>query len=94
MVCANAGGKIRLLTIRRRLRRPIDARGGASDVAAPKSVWGIAATSRNYEKRSAENQKFYLVKFIFPRGDAASLLFGFDAEGKITGIGVESMAGE
>ena len=46
------------------------------------------------KKRSVENQTFYLVKFIFPRGDAASLLFGFDAEGKITGIGVESMAGD
>ena len=46
------------------------------------------------KERSVENQKFYLVKFIFPRGDAASLLFGFDAEGKITGIGVESMAGD
>ena len=45
-------------------------------------------------KRSVENQKFYLVKFIFPRGDATSLLFGFDADGKITGIGVESMAGD
>jgi len=29
-----------------------------------------------------------------PRGDAASLLFGFDSEGKITGIGVEGMAGD
>ena len=46
------------------------------------------------KKRSVENQTFYLVKFIFPRGDAAGLLFGFDAEGKITGIGVESMAGD
>jgi hypothetical protein len=46
------------------------------------------------KKRSVENQTFYLVKFIFPRGDAASLLFGFDAEGKITGIGVESIAGD
>ena len=46
------------------------------------------------KKRTVENQTFYLVKFIFPRGDAASLLFGFDAEGKITGIGVESMVGE
>ncbi|MGC1251047.1 MAG: hypothetical protein WA889_09310, partial [Xanthobacteraceae bacterium] len=46
------------------------------------------------KKRSAENQKFYLVKFIFPRGDATSLLFGFDAEGKITGVGVESIAGD
>ena len=45
-------------------------------------------------KRSVENQTFYVVKFIFPRGDATSLLFGFDAEGKITGIGVESMAGD
>ncbi len=46
------------------------------------------------KKRSVEGQTFYLVKFIFPRGDATSLLFGFDAEGKITGIGVESMAGD
>jgi hypothetical protein len=46
------------------------------------------------KKRSVENQTFYLVKFIFPRGDAASLLFGFDADGKITGIGVESAAGD
>jgi hypothetical protein len=45
-------------------------------------------------ERAVENQKFYVVKFIFPRGDATSLLFGFDAEGKITGIGVESMAGD
>jgi hypothetical protein len=46
------------------------------------------------KKRSAEGQTFYLVKFIFPRGDAASLLFGFDTAGKITGVGVESMAGD
>ena len=46
------------------------------------------------KKRSVESQTFYLVKFIFPRGDATSLLFGFDAEGKIIGIGVESMAGD
>jgi hypothetical protein len=46
------------------------------------------------EKRAIDNQTFYLVKFVFPRGDAASLLFGFDAAGKITGIGVESMAGD
>jgi hypothetical protein len=46
------------------------------------------------KKRMAENQTLYLVKFIFPRGDATSLLFGFDTEGKITGVGVESMAGD
>ena len=46
------------------------------------------------QKRSVENQTFYKVKLIFPRGDAASLLFGFDAEGKITGVAIMSMAGD
>ena len=46
------------------------------------------------QKRSIENQTFYLVKLIFPRGDAASFLFGFDTEGKITAVGIESMAGD
>ena len=41
-----------------------------------------------------DTQTFYQVKLIFPRGDAASLLFGFNAEGKITGIGIMSMAGD
>jgi hypothetical protein len=34
------------------------------------------------------------VKLIFPRGDAASLLFGFDTEGKITGVVAMSLAGD
>ena len=46
------------------------------------------------QKRTIENQTFYLVKLLFPRGDAASLLFGFDTEGKITAVGLESMAGD
>jgi hypothetical protein len=33
------------------------------------------------QKRSVDNQTFYKVKLIFPRGDAASLLFGLDVEG-------------
>jgi hypothetical protein len=43
---------------------------------------------------SIDNQTFYQMKLMFPRGDATSLLFGFDSAGKITGIGVESMAGD
>jgi len=35
-----------------------------------------------------------VVKLIFPRGDAASLLIGLNAEGKITGISFLSMAGD
>ena len=34
------------------------------------------------KKHAIDNQTFYQVKLIFPRGDATSLLFGFDAEGK------------
>lgn len=44
--------------------------------------------------RTIGNQTFYDVKLIFPRGDAASLLLGFNREGKITGISLMSMAGD
>jgi len=46
------------------------------------------------QKRSGDNQTLYQVKLVFPRGDATSLLFGFDAEGKITGVAIMSMAGD
>ena len=46
------------------------------------------------QKRSVYNQTLYEVKLVFPRGDATSLLFGFDAEGKITGVVIMSMAGD
>ena len=55
--------------------------------AAPKSAEILRS-------RTIADQKFYLVKLIFPRGDAASLLIGFDAQGKITGINLMSMAGD
>jgi hypothetical protein len=40
------------------------------------------------------DQTFAILKFVFPRGDATSLLFGFDAAGKVTGIAVGGMAGD
>jgi hypothetical protein len=46
------------------------------------------------QSRTVGEQTFYLVKLLFPRGDAASLLFGFNEECKITGIGIMSMAGD
>src|SRR5271165_3791244 len=46
------------------------------------------------QKRSVDNQTLYQVKLVFPRGDATSLLFGFDAEGRITGVAIMSMAGD
>jgi hypothetical protein len=44
--------------------------------------------------RASGGQRFYVVKLVFPRGDAASLLMGFNAEGKITGISLMSLAGD
>lgn len=46
------------------------------------------------QKHSAGAQTFYLVKLIFPRGDAASILFGLDPQGKITAISIVTMAGD
>ena len=45
-------------------------------------------------RHATESQTFYLTKILFPRGDAASLLFGFNQDGKITGISLMSMAGD
>ena len=46
------------------------------------------------QTRKIGEQTFYVVKFVFPRGDATTLLFGFDATGKITGVGVGGLAGD
>jgi hypothetical protein len=46
------------------------------------------------QTRKSGEQIFYLVKFVFPRGDATSMLFGFDKAGKITGVGIGGMAGD
>jgi hypothetical protein len=46
------------------------------------------------QTRKTGDQTLYVVKLVFPRGDAASLLFGFNTEGKITGISILSLAGD
>jgi hypothetical protein len=50
--------------------------------------------AENVQTRKSGEQTFYVVKFVFPRGDATSMLFGFDTAGKITGVGVGGMAGD
>ena len=42
----------------------------------------------------AGTQQFHVVKIVLPRGDAASLMIGLNADGKITGISLMSMAGD
>ena len=66
-----------------------------SEMSHKVNLYGAAPTSAKIlQSRSTADQKFYLVKLIFPRGDAASLLIGFDAQGKIDGINFMSMAGD
>ncbi|MGH6990510.1 MAG: hypothetical protein ACREE3_11500 [Stellaceae bacterium] len=40
------------------------------------------------------DQTFHVVKIVFPRGDAASLMFGRDTAGRVTGMTLLSMAGD
>ena len=57
--------------------------------------YGASPTGAQVLKtRKVGEQTFYVVKLVFPRGDAASLLLGFNAEGKITGISLMSMVGD
>jgi hypothetical protein len=60
-----------------------------------KYEYGASPTgAKVLQTRTAGEQTFYVVKIAFPRGDAASLLLGFNSEGKITGISLMSMAGD
>jgi hypothetical protein len=57
--------------------------------------YGASPTgARVLKERALANQTLYAVKVLFPRGDAASLLVGFDKKGKITGIALTSLAGD
>jgi hypothetical protein len=58
------------------------------DYGAPPTGAQVLKTS------TVGEQTFYVVKLLFPRGDAASLLLAFNTEGKITGINLMSMAGD
>lgn len=46
------------------------------------------------QTRESGSQTFHVVKIHFPRGDAASLMMGLNADGKITGVSLMSMAGD
>jgi hypothetical protein len=60
-----------------------------------KYEYGASPTgARVLQTRTIGEQTFYVVKITFPRGDAASLMFGVNSEGKITGISLMSMAGD
>ena len=65
------------------------------DMSRHLNQYGAAPTAADVlQTRQAGDQSIYLVKLVFPRGDAASLVVGLDAAGKIFGINVMSLPGD
>ncbi|SDR23202.1 hypothetical protein SAMN05519103_01361 [Rhizobiales bacterium GAS113] len=56
--------------------------------------YGPATGDEIVQSRKIQDQTFYVVKLFLQRGDALSLLIGFDESGKITGITFPSMGQE
>ena len=57
--------------------------------------YGVSPTGAEVlQARRSGDQTMYVVKLLFPRGDAASLLLGFNAKNQITGVSLLSMAGD
>jgi hypothetical protein len=56
--------------------------------------YGPTTGAEIVQDRKIEDQTFYVVKLLLKRGDALSLLIGFDETGKITGVTFPSMGQE
>jgi hypothetical protein len=56
--------------------------------------FGPATKDEIVENRRIEDQTFYVVKLFLARGDAVSLLIGFDESGKVTGVTFPSLGQE
>lgn len=57
--------------------------------------YGVSPTRAEVlQSRTSGQQKLYVVELLFPRGDAASLLFGFNVKNQIIGVSLLSMAGD
>jgi hypothetical protein len=57
-------------------------------------AYGPATRDEISQNRRIQDQTFYVVKLFLQRGDALSLLIGFNDDGKITGITFPSMGRE
>jgi len=56
--------------------------------------YGPATQDEIVENRQIDDQIFYVVKLLLKRGDAVSLLIGFNESGKITGVTFPSLGQE
>jgi hypothetical protein len=69
--------------------------GAVQDMSRHLNQYGATPIGADVVRhRKIDEQTFYVVKVIFPRGDATGLLLGLDVAGKITGIDVVSLAGD
>jgi hypothetical protein len=57
-------------------------------------TYGPATGDEIVQTRKIQDQTFYVVKLFLQRGDALSLLIGFDESGKITGVTFPSLGQE
>jgi hypothetical protein len=59
------------------------------------NAYGAAPLRAEIVKTTEEgDQTLAVIKFVFPRGDATILMFGFDTVGRITGVAPAGMAGD
>jgi hypothetical protein len=59
------------------------------------NAYGAAPLRAEIVKTTKEgDQTFAIVQFVFPRGDATSLMFGFDTSGKVTGVALGGLVGD
>ncbi len=69
--------------------------GAVQDMSRHLNQYGATPIGADVVRhRKIDDQTFYVVKVIFPRGDATGLLLRLDVADKITGIDVVSLAGD
>ena len=56
--------------------------------------WFARMRTGEIDRSQLAPERIHVVKIVFPRGDAASLMMGFSGDGKITGVAVGGMAGD
>jgi hypothetical protein len=56
--------------------------------------YGPPAGEEIIQSRTIQDQTFYVVKFLLQRGDALSMIIGFDENGNVSGITFASMGQE
>ena len=95
LVHRNAGRPNRPITICAGLRAASHRCRRSRRIAHDLNRYGAAPLRAEIVQTKKDgDQTFAILKFVFPRGDATSLLFGFDAAGKITGVAPGGIAGD